>query len=129
QQALVVADHELATTMEKVVAGDYGPLPDVLITSGGTGVSPTDQTVEVISEYIDQLMPNVMTSVLLEGLKSTPSAALSRGIAGLIGTTFVVTLPGSLGGVADGISVLDELIDHIVSKFVGKITAAKRYLS
>src|SRR5699024_7415024 len=114
QQALVVADHDLATTMEKVVAGDYRPLPDVLITGGGTGASPTDQTVEVISEYIDQLMPNVMTSVLLEGLKSTPSAALSRGIAGLIGTTFVVTLPGSLGGVADGISVLDELIDHIV---------------
>ena len=120
QQALVVADHELATTMEKVVAGDDGPLPDVLITSGGTGVSPTDQTVEVIGEYIDQLMPNVMTSVLLEGLKSTPSAALSRGIAGLIGTTFVVTLPGSLGGVADGISVLDELIDHIVEQVRGK---------
>lgn len=120
QQALVVADHELATTMEKVVAGDYGPLPDVLITSGGTGVSPTDQTVEVIGEYIDQPMPNVMTSVLLEGLKSTPNAALSRGIAGLIGTTFVVTLPGSLGGVADGISVLDELIDHIVDQVRGK---------
>lgn len=120
QQALVVADHDLAATMEHVIAGDYGPMPDVLITSGGTGVSPTDQTVEVISEYLDQTMPNVMTSVLLEGLKTTPHAALSRGIAGLIGTTFVATLPGSSGGVADGISVLDQLIDHIVEQIRGE---------
>src|SRR5699024_9232579 len=107
-------------TMEKVVAGDYGPLPDVLITSGGTGVSPTDQTVEVIGEYIDQPMPNVMTSVLLEGLKSTPNAALSRGIAGLIGTTFVVTLPGAIRRAAPGITVLDELRAHLVDQVRGK---------
>lgn len=119
-QALVVADHDLAATMQNVLDGDYGPMPDVLITSGGTGVSPTDQTVEVIGRYLDQTMPNVMTSMLLEGLKSTPHAALSRGIAGLIDDTFVVTLPGSTGGVADGISVLDELIDHIVEQVRGK---------
>src|SRR5699024_5140005 len=120
QQALVVADHELATTMEKVVAGDYGPLPDVLITSGGTGVSPTDQTVEVISEYIDQLMPNVMTSVLLHGLKSTHSATRSRDIAALIDTTFIVSLSVSVGSVAVRIRVLDQLIDHIVQQVRGK---------
>ncbi|NWN87982.1 MAG: hypothetical protein HLX51_05490 [Micrococcaceae bacterium] len=119
-QALVVADHDLEATMERLVAGEYGPLPDVLITSGGTGVSPTDQTVEVIGEYLDQDMPNVMTSVLLEGIKNTPHAALSRGIAGIMGETFVATLPGSTGGVADGIAVLDELIDHIVDQVRGK---------
>ena len=118
-QALVVADHDLEATMERLVAGEYGPLPDVLITSGGTGVSPTDQTVEVIGEYLDQDMPNVMTSVLLEGIKNTPHAALSRGIAGIMGETFVATLPGSTGGVADGIAVLDELIDHIVDQVRG----------
>src|SRR5699024_12120104 len=52
QQALVVADHELATTMEKVVAGDDGPLPDGLITSGGTGRAPTEQTAEATGEWI-----------------------------------------------------------------------------
>lgn len=118
--ALVVADRELQSTMEAVINGDYGRLPDALITSGGTGVSPTDQTVEVLGKYLDQQMPNVMTSVLLEGLKSTPHAALSRGIAGIMGNTFVITLPGSLGGVADGISVLDELLDHIVEQVRGK---------
>lgn len=118
--ALVVADYDLETTMEDLVEGRLGSLPDVLITSGGTGVSPTDQTVEVIAEYLDQELPNVMTSVLLEGLRNTPHAALSRGIAGIMGGTFVATLPGSLGGVADGVVVLDELIDHIVEQISGK---------
>lgn len=119
-EVMVVADHDLGDTMEHLVAGELGPMPDVLITSGGTGVSPTDQTVDVVSEYLDQELPNVMTSVLLEGLKATPHAALSRGIAGIIGNTFVATLPGSPGGVNAGIAVLDELIDHIVDQIRGK---------
>lgn len=118
-QALVVADHDLQDTLQGLLAGEHGPLPDVLITSGGTGVSPTDQTVEVVSKYLDQQMPHVMTSILLQGLKNTPHAALSRGVAGLIGNTFVVTLPGSVGGVTDGITVLNELIDHIVEQVRG----------
>lgn len=118
--ATVVADHDLQATMDQLLNGDLGALPDVLITSGGTGVSPTDQTVDVISTYLDQQLPNVMTSVLLEGLKSTPHAALSRGIAGILDDMFVVTLPGSLGGVADGMKVLEELLDHIVDQIRGK---------
>lgn len=118
-QAIVVADHDLQDTLQRLLAGEYGPLPDALITSGGTGISPTDQTVEVVSKYLDQQLPHVMTSILLQGLKNTPHAALSRGVAGLIGETFVVTLPGSVGGVADGMTVLDELIDHIVDQIRG----------
>src|SRR5699024_4568983 len=68
-QALVVAEHESVATMANVVAGGDGTLPGVLLTSGGSGVSATDQTVGVVSGYIGQRMPNVMTSVLLEGLK------------------------------------------------------------
>jgi len=118
-EALVVADHDLEATLESITAGEYGPMPDVLITSGGTGISPTDQTVDVISQYFDQQLPNVMTAVLLQGLKNTPHAALSRGVAGLIDQTFVATLPGSMGGVSDGITVLDQLIDHIVEQIRG----------
>ena len=118
-EAVVVADHDLKDTVRQLMAGEYGPLPDVLITSGGTGISPTDQTVEVMSKYLDRHLPNVMTSILLQGLKNTPHAALSRGIAGMAGEMFVVTLPGSLGGVSDGIAVLDELIDHIVEQVRG----------
>lgn len=119
-EATVVADPDLHATMEQLLGGDFGRLPDVLITSGGTGVSPTDQTVDVIGKYLDQQLPNVMTSVLLEGLQSTPHAALSRGVAGIIDRMFVATLPGSLGGVADGITVLDELLDHIVDQIRGQ---------
>jgi len=119
-EALVVADHDLEAILKGLVAGERGPLPDVLITSGGTGISPTDQTVDVIAPYLDKQLPNVMTAILLDGLESTPHAALSRGIAGLIDNTFVVTLPGSLGGVRDGIAVLDRLIDHVVEQIRGK---------
>ncbi|HIW46064.1 MAG TPA: hypothetical protein H9884_04075 [Candidatus Yaniella excrementigallinarum] len=119
-EALVVADHDLEATLKSLVAGERGPLPDVVITSGGTGISPTDQTVDVIEPYLDQQLPNVMTAILQEGLESTPHAALSRGIAGLIDKTFIVTLPGSLGGVRDGITVLDTLIDHVVEQIRGK---------
>ncbi len=119
-EALVVADHDLEATLKDLVAGGRGPLPDVLITSGGTGISPTDQTVDVIEPYLDKQLPNVMTAILLAGLESTPHAALTRGIAGLIDETFVVTLPGSLGGVRDGITVLDTLIDHVVEQIRGK---------
>ena len=118
--AVVVADHDLADTIAQLVSDDQKALPDVLITSGGTGISPTDQTVDVIGEILDVQLPHVMTAILLEGLKHTPHAALSRGIAGVVGNTFVATLPGSLGGVRDGMTVLDEMIDHIVDQIRGE---------
>lgn len=118
--ALVVADHDLEYTVEQLVVRKSGPMPDVIITSGGTGISPTDQTVEVIEKYLTQRMPNVMSAILQEGLKNTPHAALSRGIAGVMGRTFVVTLPGSIGGVEDGMTVLERLIDHIVEQLRGE---------
>jgi len=118
--AVVVADQDLAHTMTQLMAKDQESLPDLLITSGGTGISPTDQTVDVISEILDVQLPHVMTAILLEGLQHTPHAALSRGVAGIVGHTFVVTLPGSLGGVRDGMTVLDDIVDHIVEQIRGQ---------
>lgn len=118
--ALVVADHDLADTISEFLSGDQSAMPDVIITSGGTGISPTDQTVDIISEILDMQLPHIMTAILLEGLQHTPHAALSRGIAGVVGKTFVATLPGSLGGVNDGITVLDEVLDHVVEQIRGK---------
>src|SRR5690625_2011222 len=96
--------------------GKDEPLPDLLITSGGNGISPTDQTVEVIAPYLDVQLPHVMTAVLLEGLNNTPLAALSRGLAGVAGDMFIATLPGPLGGGQDGMTALDDLIDHIAER-------------
>ena len=118
--ALVVADHDLGTALTQLLSDDSEALPDVLMTSGGTGISPTDQTVDVIGEILDVQLPHVMTAILLEGLKHTPHAALSRGIAGIAGQTFIATLPGSLGGVRDGMTVLDDMIDHIVEQIRGE---------
>lgn len=119
-EAMVVADDAMPDTLQRLTAGEYGPMPQVLITSGGTGISPTDQTVDVVSQHLDQQLPHVMTAILLAGLQNTPHAALSRGVAGVIRQTFVVTLPGSPGGVADGLKVLDDLLDHIVGQIRGE---------
>lgn len=119
-EPIVVADADLPDTMQRLTAGHYGPMPQVLITSGGTGISPTDQTVDVVSSYLDKQLPNVMTAVLLRGLENTPHAALTRGVAGIMGETFVVTLPGSLGGVTDGLKVLDGVLDHILEQIRGE---------
>ena len=118
--AIVVADHDLQATISQVLADEQRALPDVIITSGGTGISPTDQTVDVISDMLEMQLPHIMTAILLEGFKHTPHASLSRGIAGVVGETFIATLPGSLGGVNDGITVLDEILDHVVEQLRGK---------
>lgn len=118
-QSIVVSDQQFASTVKKILTANNEPRPDVLITSGGTGISPTDHTVEAITPLLDVQMPHIMTAILIRGLKNTPHAALTRGVAGLSHQTFVVTLPGSPGGVKDGTAVLDEILDHIVEQIRG----------
>lgn len=116
---LVVADQDIASTLRAVLFEDEA-VPDVVITSGGTGISPTDHTVDVVQDLLDAQLPHVATAMLLEGLKHTPRAALSRGVAGIVGRTFLVTLPGSSGGVRDGMTALDPLLGHIVEQLKGE---------
>lgn len=89
---------------------------DVIITSGGTGVSPTDVTPEQVAPLIERDMPGVLEAVRRLGAEKTPTALLSRGVAGMAGGSFVVTLPGSRGGVRDGIAVLDPILDHLLDQ-------------
>ena len=89
---------------------------DIIITSGGTGISPTDVTPEQTAPLIDQEMPGILEEVRRRGAEKTATALLSRGLAGMAGRSFVVNLPGSRGGVADGISVLDHLLDHLLEQ-------------
>ncbi|WP_422116822.1 MogA/MoaB family molybdenum cofactor biosynthesis protein [Brachybacterium sp. UNK5269] len=89
---------------------------DVVITSGGTGISPTDVTPEQTAPLIDREMPGILEAVRRRGAEKAPTALLSRGLAGMARRSFVVNLPGSRGGVTDGIDVLDPLLDHLLEQ-------------
>lgn len=93
--------------------------PAVVITSGGTGLSPDDQTPDMTLPLIDREIPGIMEAIRAAGRAKTPMAALSRGHAGLAGTTVIVNLPGSPSGVMDGLSVLDPIIKHLCEQVAG----------
>lgn len=90
---------------------------DVVVTSGGTGLTPTDRTPEMTRQVIDREVPGIAEAIRQIGTVKT--AILSRGVAGLAGETLVVNLPGSTGGVRDGMSVLGPVLAHAVSQING----------
>ncbi|QIX28855.1 MogA/MoaB family molybdenum cofactor biosynthesis protein [Nocardioides sp. JQ2195] len=92
----------------------------VVITTGGTGLTPTDRTPEATRPLLDREVPGIAESIRAHGVaKGIPTAALSRGLAGVSGSCLVVNLPGSRGGVKDGIAVLEPLLRHAVEQVVG----------
>ena len=93
--------------------------PAIIVTTGGTGVSPTDTTPEATRAVLDREVPGFMEELRRRGVASTPTALLTRGHAGIAGSTFVVNLPGSMGGVRDGLSVLDGVLEHVLDQVAG----------
>jgi molybdenum cofactor synthesis domain-containing protein len=91
----------------------------VVLTTGGTGVTPTDRTPEATRSVLDYEIPGIADAVRAAGLPKVPTAVLSRGLSGVAGTTLVVNLPGSTGGVKDGLSVLAGVLDHAVEQLAG----------
>jgi molybdenum cofactor synthesis domain-containing protein len=93
---------------------------DVVVTTGGTGLTPGDLTPEMTRLVIDREIPGIAEAIRAVGVSAgIPAAMLSRGLAGLAGTTLIVNLPGSTGGVRDGMSVLQSVIDHAVEQAKG----------
>jgi molybdenum cofactor synthesis domain-containing protein len=92
---------------------------DVVVTTGGTGISPTDATPEVTRELLDYEIPGLADAIRAAGAPKVPTAVLSRGLAGVAGRTLVINLPGSTGGVRDGLAVLDGVLDHAIEQLRG----------
>ncbi|QCR42671.1 molybdenum cofactor biosynthesis protein [Curtobacterium sp. SGAir0471] len=120
------------TVAEPTIVPDSGPIADtvsaelladakVVVTTGGTGVTPTDRTPEAVAPLIDLELPGIVEEIRRRGLAGAgPAALLTRGVAGIAGgRAVVVTLPGSRGGVADGLAVLDGVLDHVLAQLHG----------
>jgi molybdenum cofactor synthesis domain-containing protein len=117
-----------------VVADDENKIADTLIhwvdaegltlilTSGGTGLSPTDVTPQAMKKVIDYEVPGMAEAMRTESLKKTPHAMISRAMVGVRNSCLIINLPGSPGGVTDNLSVVLPALEHALSKLAGDPT-------
>lgn len=115
--AVVVADGaaSVAEALRAAIAGGAR----LIVTTGGTGVAPRDETPEGAGEVIERELPGVAEELRRRGVSETPTAVLSRGRAGVAGRTLIVNLPGSPRAVASGIDVVTGIAAHVVAQLDG----------
>jgi molybdenum cofactor synthesis domain-containing protein len=114
---VVLPDGEpVAAALRDAVAAGY----DLVVTTGGTGLTPLDLTPEMTRRVIEREIPGIAEALRAAGAAAgVPAAILSRGVAGVAGRTLVVNLPGSTGGVRDGMAVLAPVLEHAVAQIHG----------
>ena len=107
-------------TVDRALRAAIASAPDLVVTTGGTGLSPTDGTPEATLRVVDREAPGLAEAIRAAGVAAgVPTAMLSRGVAGLAGRTLVVNLPGSTGGVRDALTVLMPVLAHALSQVRG----------
>jgi molybdenum cofactor synthesis domain-containing protein len=92
----------------------------LIVTTGGTGVSPTDITPEATTPFIEKSIPGFSEAIRANSRERVPTADLTRGIAGTNGSSLIINLPGSQGGVSDGLVIIQRLAGHILDQLEGK---------
>jgi molybdopterin adenylyltransferase len=98
----------------------------VVLTTGGTGVAPRDVTPEATRSVLEREAPGIAEAIRADSIAKTPHALLSRGVAGIVGRSLVVNLPGSPGGCRDGYAVLRPALGHAVELLAGAETAHRQ---
>lgn len=112
---------EIAAAIEELAAG-----ADVVLTTGGTGLAPRDVTPEATRTVLQREAPGIAEALRADAIAKTPHGLLSRGVAGVVGRSLVVNLPGSPGGCRDGYAVLRLALGHAVSLLADQVTSHRQ---
>jgi molybdenum cofactor synthesis domain-containing protein len=93
---------------------------DLIVTTGGTGISPTDVTPQATADLIEKLLPGIPEALRAYSRANVPTSDLSRGLAGVTGKSLIINLPGSPGAVRDGLVIIERLAGHVHDQLAGQ---------